>query len=90
MEESKFPGFLGILMHAQTVCTRLSFPSPPSNRKEPGFDLPSHMLVMQYIEGVVWYTRLGSPQDNFRIERMGVASAEFVTTSIILVTTSKK
>ncbi len=26
MEESEFPGFLGILVHAQTVCTRLSFP----------------------------------------------------------------
>ena len=26
MEESEFPGFLGILAHAQTVCTRLSFP----------------------------------------------------------------
>ena len=25
MEESEFPGFLEILAHVQTVCTRLSF-----------------------------------------------------------------
>ena len=30
----KFPGFLGILAHAQTVCTRLSFLLP----KEPGVE----------------------------------------------------
>ena len=30
----KFPGFLGILAHAQTVCTRLSF----RVRKEPGVE----------------------------------------------------
>ena len=30
----EFPGFLGILAHAQTVCTRLSF----RERKEPGVE----------------------------------------------------
>ena len=41
---SEFPGFLGILAHAQAVCTRLSF---PPKKESLGSRLEERLLVSQ-------------------------------------------
>ena len=40
------------LTHAQSVCTRLSFPSRPAPSGEPGFEASTHTPIPQVFYGV--------------------------------------
>ena len=66
----------------EAICTEIDLHVCP--------DVISTSECISYMYAYIKHTYQGSPQEKFKAERVDVVWAGFVTTSIILVTTSEK